>query len=190
MKFNRDYKNQAAAALRGCWFSAAVSSLALTLVGSATALLAIFVAAPLDLGFDNALRRNLTKGDNDFLPNSFNIAFSKDYFHKMCGMLLMNIYVILWTLLLIIPGIIMTFAYAMTPFILVDEPELPVDQAITKSRRMMRGHKFDLFCLYLSFIGWFFLCIMTCGIGFFWLMPYAKTAKAAFWEDLKSEYNG
>lgn len=190
MKFNRDYKNQAAAALSGCWLSAAVSSLALTLVGSATALIAIFVANPLDLGYDNSLRQNLTKGDNDFLPNSFKIAFSNDYFHKMCGMLLMDIYVILWTLLFIIPGFIMAFAYAMTPFILADEPELPVDQAITKSRRMMCGHKFDLFCLYLSFIGWFILCILTFGIGFFWLVPYAKTAKAAFYEDLKAEYQG
>jgi len=190
MKFNSEYKNQAVTALRGNWFTAAVSSLALTIVGTATGLLAIFIANPLDLGFDNSLRANLTKGDNDILPNSFKIAFSKDYMHNMCGMLLMDIYIILWTLLFIIPGIIMSFAYAMTPYILVDEPQLPIAEAITKSRRMMNGHKFDLFCLYLSFIGWFILCMLTLGIGFFWLVPYVKTAVAAFYEDLKAEYKG
>lgn len=189
MKTISDYKKQACNALKGNWFAAAVSTFAWTLIGSVTAPLAIFIANPLELGFDNSLRKNLTEGDADILPNAFKITFSRNYFHIMCGTLLTIIYLILWTLLLVIPGIIMAFAYSMTNFILVDEPELPVTEAIAKSRQMMKGHKFDLFCLYLSFIGWFVLCLFTLGIGLFWLVPYAKTAVAAFYEDLKAEYS-
>ena len=54
---------------------------------------------------------------------------------------------------------------------------------------MMKGHKFDLFFLHLSFIGWFFLSIFTLGIGLLWIMPYMLTAQAAFYQDVKKEYN-
>ena len=103
-------------------------------------------------------------------------------------MLLMTIMVFLWSLLLIIPGIIKWFSYAMTPFILEENPELSASEAIHRSRMMMRGHKFDLFYLYLSFIGWFILCILTAGIGFLWLGPYVDTALAAFYEEVKADY--
>ena len=52
---------------------------------------------------------------------------------------------------------------------------------------MMKGHKFDLFWLNLGFIGWFFLCLLTLGIGFVWFLPYVQTANAAFYQDVKNE---
>ena len=102
-------------------------------------------------------------------------------------MILVVIYEFLWTLLLIIPGIIKYYSYAMTKFILLDEPELKYDAAIEKSMEMMKGKKFKLFLLDLSFIGWALLCILTLGIGLVLLVPYMYTARAAFYEDLKAE---
>lgn len=91
-------------------------------------------------------------------------------------------------LLFIIPGIVKSFSYAMTPYILEENPELSANEAIDRSRAMMKGHKFDLFWLYLSFIGWILLSILTLGIGLLWLAPYMQTATAAFYEDVKADY--
>ena len=87
-----------------------------------------------------------------------------------------------------VPGIVKAYAYAMTPYILVDRPDLSANQAINLSCKMMSGHKFDLFYLQLSFIGWAILCLFTLGIGFLWRLPYYATAQAAFYQDVKSEY--
>ena len=126
-------------------------------------------------------------GDNQILVNTFHIGFT-NYWRNVWSMLLVSIFTVLWSLLFIIPGIIKLFSYAMTPYIIVDNPELTANEAIDRSRMMMRGHKFDLFWLYLGFIGWFFLCILTCGIGFLWLTPYVEAAKAAFYEEVKADY--
>lgn len=149
----------------------------------------VFLLFPLSLGLANAFRLLLASGDNNLTSNMFSIAFS-NYWHKVWGMLLMDIFIFLWSLLLVIPGIIKCFSYAMTPYILQDNPELSANEAIDRSRAMMKGHKFDLFYLYLSFIGWFFLCILTAGIGFLWLHPYVQAAEASFYEDLKTEFYG
>ena len=150
-------------------------------------LIEILFICPLTLGFANAMRKLLVDGDNELLGNTFHIAFS-NYWHKVWGMLWMNILIFLWSLLLVIPGIIKGFSYAMTPFILEENPELTASEAIHRSRMMMRGHKFDLFWLFLGFLGWFILCLFTFGIGFFWLAPYMETAEAAFYEEVKAEY--
>ena len=113
---------------------------------------------------------------------------TKNYWHKVWGMFLMNVFIFLWMLLLIIPGIVKIFSYSMTPFILEEHPELSANEAIDHSRAMMKGHKFDLFWLYLSFLGWFILCILSLGIGFLWLTPYMETSVAAFYEDVKADY--
>ena len=104
--------------------------------------------------------------------------------------LLMYVYIMLWSLLFIIPGIIKLLSYSMTPFILRDRPDLQNNAAIELSMDMMQGHKADLFWLYLSFIGWGILCLFTLGIGFFWLQPYMSASITAFYDDLKADYEG
>lgn len=99
--------------------------------------------------------------------------------------LLQTLFVLLWMLLLFIPGIIKSYSYAMTWFILSDHPEIEPMEAIDRSIAMMDGKKGKLFFLGCRFIGWSLLCILTCGIGFLWLMPYAQTAMAHFYEDVK-----
>ena len=147
----------------------------------------VFVILPMMVGMANAFLRLLRNGENDILGNTYRIS-TKKYWHKLWGMLLMYIFIILWSFLLFIPGIIKAFSYAMTPFILEENPELSANEAIDRSRAMMKGHKFDLFWLLLSFIGWFLLSLLTLGIGGLWLSPYQQTAVAAFYEDVKAEY--
>jgi uncharacterized membrane protein len=101
--------------------------------------------------------------------------------------LLMAIFVILWTLLFIIPGIIAALSYAMTFFILAENDSIGSLDAITKSKEMMQGNKWKLFCLGCRFIGWGLLCILTCGIGFLWLYPYMMVSFTKFYEDIKSK---
>ena len=100
--------------------------------------------------------------------------------------ILMNIFVWLWTLLLIIPGIIAAYRYRLTPYIIVDNPKVGALEAITKSKEMMKGHKFDLFVLDLSFIGWTILAVFTFGLLYFWLAPYMNTTYSNFYNSLKA----
>lgn len=147
----------------------------------------IFLLYPLEVGYYNAHHRLLVAGDNDLSGNLFRIAFD-GYGRKVWGMFLVYLFTVLWSFLFIIPGIIKAFAYAMTPFILQDNPELSANEAIDRSQAMMKGHKFDLFYLYLGFLGWMILSIFTLGIGLLWLMPYMTASIAAFYEDVKAEY--
>ena len=97
----------------------------------------------------------------------------------------MNIFIFLWTLLLIVPGIIMSYAYAMTPYIMKDNPEMGAMECIKKSKAMMNGYKWKLFLLDLGFIGWILLACITFGIYGLWLTPWMQTSRAKFYEELK-----
>lgn len=206
MKSNQDYKNAALSSLRGHWASSLVATIvlwALTMLLSSfytasacdilvptgiiygSQLLFILVLSPLSIGYANSFRVLHETGDDRMTANMFSLGFS-NYLHILCGVVLVCVFVFLWSLLLLIPGIIKSFSYAMTPYILVEHPEMSANQAIDESRRLMRGHKFDLFWLYLSFIGWGILCILTCGIGFLWLTPYIYASQAAFYQNLKA----
>lgn len=96
---------------------------------------------------------------------------------------LISIFTTLWTLLFIIPGIIATINYSMTYYILLDEDISPLE-AISKSKKLMIGHKLDYFLLNLSFIGWILLGIFTCGILYIWLIPYIYVTNLHFYNEL------
>lgn len=209
MKSNQYYKNEALSALRGNWANALVATiifLALTLffssndainsyyqrivinpfIGYSLSFISLFVLLPLAAGYSNSMRVLLETGDNRLTNNSFSLGFG-NWLHVVWGMILSTIYIFLWTLLLIIPGLIKSYSYALTPYILVEHPEMSANEAIEESMRLMDGHKFDLFYLQLSFIGWAILSILSLGLGFFWLIPYQMTAQAAFYRDIKNE---
>lgn len=98
--------------------------------------------------------------------------------------ILVGIFTILWSLLLIIPGIIKGISYSQVFFLLRDNPQLSALEAITESKIRMKGYKWKYFLLNLSFIGWAFIAIFTLGIGFLWLTPYISTANATFYNEL------
>ena len=210
MKTNQEYKNRALEALKGNWASAVVSSIILV---AASYLMAspsltthmyqhlslvwwcmgagyvgfFFIYLPLNFGATYAYNQLYMQSDERVAWNTLN-NITVDYLKIVWTMFLYFLYIFLWSLLLLIPGIVKAYSYAMTPYILRDNPELSANEAIDLSRKMMHGHKLDLFCLHLSFIGWSILCLFTCGIGMLWLMPYMLTSQAAFYQDVRNEY--
>ena len=98
--------------------------------------------------------------------------------------LVKNLFLILWMFIPVV-GIVKYYAYSMTYYIKYDHPEYDFRTAITESRRMMNGHKWELFCLQLSFIGWMLVSILTLGIGMLWVTPYMRVAEINFYDYLK-----
>ena len=145
------------------------------------------LALPLSWGLTVSLLRNHREESVD-LENLFDGFRGGRYTRVFCALFLVHLFTFLWTLLLIIPGIMKAFSYALTPYILLDEPELTARQAITRSCEIMQGRRWKLFCLSLSFIGWGILSLLTFGIGFLWLAPYMNASIAAFYEDARAEY--
>jgi len=98
----------------------------------------------------------------------------------------MIIFTVLWTLLLIIPGIIAAISYSMTFFIMADDDSIDAMAAIDKSKAMMNGYKMKYFRMNLRFLGWSLLCFLTLGIGFLWLIPYMYVSYVKFYDDIKN----
>ena len=142
------------------------------------------LALPLTWGYQT-LFLGAVRGGDATAKDMFE-GYNKELFSRVLTTnLLYYVYVFLWSLLLLIPGCIKSYSYAMTPYILKDNPEMKNNAAIEESMRMMDGHKLELFMLDLSFIGWAILSILTCCIGFLWLVPYMNMARVNFYEDLK-----
>lgn len=113
----------------------------------------------------------------------------KSFGDSLALYILTAIFTFLWSLLLIVPGIIKMYSYSMGSFILADRPDLSGNQARKRSMYLMKGHKWQLFCLDLSFIGWYLLSLLTLGILAFWIYPYHMTARAEFYNELLVEEN-
>ena len=147
-------------------------------------LVLFILALPLTWGFQT-LFLGAVRGGEATAKDMFE-GYNKELFSRvLTTTLLYYVYIFLWSLLLLIPGFIKSYSYAMTPYILKDNPEMKNNAAIEESMRMMDGHKLELFLLDLSFIGWAILSILTCCIGFLWLVPYMNMARVNFYEDLK-----
>ena len=129
---------------------------------------------------------DVVRGGNDVNIGTLFAGFN-DFGRIVGTKLLKAIYTFLWSLLLVIPGIVKMYSYAMTDYILRDEPQLANNAAIEKSMSMMDGNKMKLFMLDLSFIGWAILCMFTLGIGYLFLQPYVEASHVAFYEDLKAQ---
>jgi len=185
MKKSGELKALARAQLKGKWLEAVLVYFVYGCIMSASCLVLvgpIIIGGPLVLGLLGyfLLKAN---GENHQFENLFD-GF-KQFGKSLVMFLLMFVFISLWSLLLFIPGIIKSFSYSMSYFILKDNPEIGASEAITRSRKMMNGNKWKLFCLCLSFIGWAFLCLFTFGVGCFWLMPYMYASIANFYKELK-----
>ncbi len=101
-------------------------------------------------------------------------GFREGYWNLLLVMFLQKLFVFLWTLLLIVPGIVKTYEYYMIPYLLAENPYLSWEEAREKSCQMMDGHKFDVFVLEWSFIGWDLLGVLMCGIGNLFVAPYKE----------------
>jgi len=112
-------------------------------------------------------------------------GFSR-FWRNIFAWVLQVVFVLLWALLLVVPGVIAGLRYSMLWFVLADDPELTARQALQRSKDLTKGHLRDLFVLALSFLGWILLGIVTLGIGFLWIVPYIQTTWALVYEGLKA----
>jgi len=174
--------------LRGKWGTAILTFVIFSLLTAAWgsvehrgSLLTLIIGGPLSLGAA-IFSLNISRGKEARLEQLFD-GF-KYFTTALVTYLLMLLYVLLWTLLLIIPGIIAALGYSMTYYILADDPLLKPQDALKKSKTMMNGHKTKLFYLCLRFFLLALLCILTLGIGFFWLIPYVHVTMAKFYDDI------
>lgn len=130
---------------------------------------------------------SLTRGAKPEVSNLFDIFKNQ----RLCGnsivlYLLIYVFTYLWSLLLVVPGIIKSLSYAMAPFIMAEnEYYMSPRDAIKESMRIMEGHKMDLFKLCLSFIGWYLLAMLTCGILTIYVEPYFQATLANFYNEIK-----
>lgn len=178
--FNMELDSPAAAGIMAVVLGFFIAAFA---VSSIISIVRFVLSGVIELGFSQFLL-NLYDGKEC----SVKVLFSKfnEFGRGFLQSLLRGIYTLLWTLLLIIPGIVKSYSYAMTPFIMAEDPNIKPNDAITMSRKLMDGHKLDLFILDLSFIGWHLLCILTLGIGEIFLAPYINAAHAAFYREIRS----
>ena len=194
MKTASELRAEAREALRGLWGSSAVMTFVYYVLAAAAGValdkavhgagstLAAIALMPMAYALNIAFLRLYRKD-----PQELGYLFQEFNSRVYLTSLLATAYTLLWFMLLIIPGIIKAYSYSMTYYVMEDNPDLSGDKAIEESMRLMKGHKWELFCLHLSFIGWALLCILTLGIGILLLIPYMNTAQAAFYENLKVE---
>jgi len=202
MGTNQDYKNRALASLDGKWGKAVVATFIyyfltmgldwvvttpmgdnLTISYSTSGILTL-VFLPLGWGFI-VYFLNLIRFEDINYSRLFDGY--KDILRIFLATFLSYLVIVIGLCLLIVPGIILATGLLMTDFILKDDPEISAIDAMAKSWKMTNGHKAELFYLFLSFIGWIVLSMLTLGVGFLILSPYMQTTLAHYYEDLKEE---
>ena len=159
---------------------------AISAVGGMSGGIVTLLALPMSFAYNVEILKLDREGKKPQIENIFYVY--RDNLEKsFLVMFLVTLFICLWMLLLIIPGIVMAYAYSMSVYVSHDNPDLSAMDAIKKSRELMNGHKWELFVLDLSFIGWILLCCLTCGVGFLFLQPYIDTAHAEFYRELINE---
>ena len=144
------------------------------------------VLPPLMIGFYMVFL-NGTYGDKPEVATLFE-GYKGSMFGKSLGLYwLVVLFTFLWTMLLIIPGIIKSFAYSMSWYILAENPDMTANEAITESREIMNGHKWELFVLGLSFILWAFAIVFTLGIAAIYVEPYMQLTITNFYHNIKRQ---
>lgn len=176
---------RAKAQLEGKWVNVAIGSLiylVLMAIAGSTYLVELVVYGPLTFGYYLYLACNVDTG-----VNNLNLLFKgfERFADTLVAGLLFTLAVGIGLCLLIVPGIIVACGLSMTFFIMVDDPNISGLDALQKSWNMMKGQKWNLFCLWFRFIGWAILSVLTCGIGFIFLYPYITTATLNFYRKLR-----
>jgi uncharacterized membrane protein len=194
---NKELMRQAREALEGKW-GMAVGAAAIYIIltssasvifqkggGSVSFVITAIITGPMALGFA-IFSLKIARSQEARISMMFE-GFNK-FGKALAAYFLMVIFVILWLLLLIIPGIIAAISYSMTFYIIADDDSIDAMDAIDKSKEMMQGYKLKYFYLCLRFIGWALLCILTLGIGFLLLIPYVQVTMAGFYDDVRQQY--
>ena len=147
----------------------------------------IFIGNILTVGLSSFLIKNGSRAGQPEFMELFS-GFKENYGNTLVTMGLRYLFIFLWALLFVIPGIIKALEYSMIPYLLADYPGLSRQEAFARSRQLMNGKKMQLFCLHLSFIGWYFLGAITFGIvNVLYTEPYVSQAEAQFYLEAKED---
>lgn len=149
-------------------------------------LISVFIVNPLEVGTKRFFLRSLTE---DTEIRDLLWAFDHGYKNIVKIMFIRNLKIFLWSLLLIIPGIVKGYEYRMIPYLLAENPELTEEEVFRLTKRMMDEQKLEAFVLDLSFLGWDILSGITLGIvGIFYVQPYVNLTDAALYDTLSSNH--
>ncbi len=187
LKDNSELRSEARELLAGNWVGPIISCLVYGVATNAASAVggigALILGGPLELGLAAyfLMFKRQKSAQLEILFQGF-----RNFESALILYVVRMIFIVLWALLFIIPGIIAALKFSMAMYILHDNPDMSGMDALNRSKEMMNGHKGKLFGLYLSFIGWAILCLFTLGIGYLWLYPYIKASEANFYEDLKN----
>lgn len=144
----------------------------------------LFVRNPIEIGARRYFLLALNRNDVNFREIVY--SFSNGYIDGVVTMFLRDLYIFLWSLLLIVPGIIKAYEYRMVPYIIAENPNIDRKRAFELSKMMMDGEKWDTFVLDLSFIPWNILSAITLGlVGIFYTLPYYNFTHATQYEALR-----
>ena len=146
---------------------------------------AIVITGPMLYGV-NRICVNVVRGNKKIQIEDMFVGFKECFTESFLLTLLTGLFTLLWSLLFIIPGIIKSYSYAMAPYILQDDPSKGWKMALDESKEMMEGHKWQLFCLDVSFIGWYIVGFLCCCVGVIFVEPYVLMARANFYMALKA----
>ena len=164
------------------WFQSILPFLmGLIIVMVAWALISLVLGGAVTLGYAQFNLNLIDENDPQFGDLFSHI---RRLWEGFCMQFFQGMLIFLWSLLFVIPGIIASYRYAMTPYILAENMDLSVMEAISESKRLMKGNKLRLFFMELSFLGWQILCVLTLGIASLWVGPYMEAAKAAFYREI------
>ena len=147
----------------------------------------IILTGPLSYGLIKVILKAVREQDSKVELGDVFKGFTEDFVGNFLIGLLVTLFTALWSLLFIIPGIVKGYSYSMAFYIKADHPEYTAKQCIDESRKMMNGHKMQLFLLQLSFLGWIIVGTLCLGIGTLWVNAYMQTATACFYEELKNQ---
>lgn len=190
----KDLKEKAKASLGGKifednWLKALLVCFIASIIVSAAASIGmgiggLIIAGPISYGMAYVLIELVRNKKPVEISDLFK-GFDEDFKNNFLIGLMTSIYVFLWSLLFVIPGIVKTYAYSFAFYIKKDHPEYDWSKCIEESKRLTEGHKMDLFILDLSFIGWYFVGSLCFGIGTLFVVPYHNATKIQFYEELK-----
>lgn len=153
------------------------------------AVVGLVITGPLMVGYSMYLINNIKDPKNADQMETLFHGFKNSLGTAIIAHILKMVFIFLWSLLFIIPGIVKAFAFSMSEYIIADNPDISPTEALDKSQELMKGNKWRLFCLLFSFIGWFILSGLTFGIGLFFLIPYVNTAIANFYVEIRGTKN-
>ena len=151
-------------------------------------IITLLITGPLSVGVISVFV-NLARGSGSINIEDMFSGFKNGFGRNFLVALMSGIFVFLWSLLFVIPGIIKTYSYSMAYYIANDHPEYDWNTCIKESKRLTNGHKMDLFILDLSFIGWYFVGALCLGIGALWVAPYHSAARVGYYEAIVASQN-